>query len=369
MATITENLKKILSAVYGKDVRQAIHDSIKQCKMDVDAAADNATSTANTAVETVGQLTGTVNQMMGTLGQLTGTANQMMGTLGTLETLMDIDMTEEAEKSIFDHEYWAVEIGSEKMMKKYGTEAGTPVQAQAVIATVKPGEIYKVTTLCVDDYYVGSSSGVIVGTGYYDVNDVAGPGEDPRYYSASSDYSPTTANGNEYIITIPESANRLFVNLFYYTDDQKSNLSVRKVKMNEPSGGAKLLWSGLIKNGSVAWVEFTVPEKCFFNSGRELILMLNGYCPNEERDVYEEYTIGLCFGSAADFGLTDSDGGPYKNGEAIRYGYRQESYVKAHGLRVEMSVQKVTDSRYAVCNVRNRSDDFYMTSISAIVPA
>lgn len=35
MATITENLKKILSAVYGKDVRQAIHDSIDQCNQKV----------------------------------------------------------------------------------------------------------------------------------------------------------------------------------------------------------------------------------------------------------------------------------------------------------------------------------------------
>lgn len=37
MATITENLKKILSAVYGKDVRQAIHDSIEQCEKDMES--------------------------------------------------------------------------------------------------------------------------------------------------------------------------------------------------------------------------------------------------------------------------------------------------------------------------------------------
>ena len=28
MGTISDNLKKILSSVYGKDVRQAIHDAI-----------------------------------------------------------------------------------------------------------------------------------------------------------------------------------------------------------------------------------------------------------------------------------------------------------------------------------------------------
>ena len=31
MASITENLKKILAAVYGRDVRQAIHDGIAGC--------------------------------------------------------------------------------------------------------------------------------------------------------------------------------------------------------------------------------------------------------------------------------------------------------------------------------------------------
>ena len=35
MADIDKELKKILSAVYGKDVRQAIHDSIQQCEEDI----------------------------------------------------------------------------------------------------------------------------------------------------------------------------------------------------------------------------------------------------------------------------------------------------------------------------------------------
>ena len=37
MASITENLKKILAAVYGRDVRQAIHDSILDCHNDIEA--------------------------------------------------------------------------------------------------------------------------------------------------------------------------------------------------------------------------------------------------------------------------------------------------------------------------------------------
>ena len=34
-SVIAQHLNKILEAVYGKDVRQAIHDSIKQCYSDV----------------------------------------------------------------------------------------------------------------------------------------------------------------------------------------------------------------------------------------------------------------------------------------------------------------------------------------------
>ena len=40
MATIADYLKKILSAVYGKDVRQAIHDAIHQCYEDGKAARE-----------------------------------------------------------------------------------------------------------------------------------------------------------------------------------------------------------------------------------------------------------------------------------------------------------------------------------------
>lgn len=57
--TIEQNLALIQSAVYGKDVRAAIHDSIEQCYTDVSTsttaadaaaiAANNAATTANNA--------------------------------------------------------------------------------------------------------------------------------------------------------------------------------------------------------------------------------------------------------------------------------------------------------------------------------
>lgn len=52
MSKISFLLAQILSAVYGKDVRQSIHDSIAQCYADVSASktlADNAATAANQA--------------------------------------------------------------------------------------------------------------------------------------------------------------------------------------------------------------------------------------------------------------------------------------------------------------------------------
>lgn len=53
MSRISQLLAQILSAVYGKDVRQSIHDAIEQCYADVsnaktlaDAAATNANNVA-----------------------------------------------------------------------------------------------------------------------------------------------------------------------------------------------------------------------------------------------------------------------------------------------------------------------------------
>ena len=52
MSRISQLLAQILSAVYGKDVRQSIHDAIEQCYTDVSNAktlADAAATNANNA--------------------------------------------------------------------------------------------------------------------------------------------------------------------------------------------------------------------------------------------------------------------------------------------------------------------------------
>lgn len=65
MSAIQNYLNHILSAVYGKDVRQAIHDSIAQCYSDVTTAktlADDAIDLANeTAQNAETRITTAVN--------------------------------------------------------------------------------------------------------------------------------------------------------------------------------------------------------------------------------------------------------------------------------------------------------------------
>ena len=54
MANISTLLGQILKAVYGKDVRQSIHDAISQCYDDVASGktlADKAAANANTAAQ------------------------------------------------------------------------------------------------------------------------------------------------------------------------------------------------------------------------------------------------------------------------------------------------------------------------------
>ena len=53
MSRISTLLSNILSAVYGKDVRQSIHDSIEQCYTDVSAAKTLADSSVVTMTQKI----------------------------------------------------------------------------------------------------------------------------------------------------------------------------------------------------------------------------------------------------------------------------------------------------------------------------
>lgn len=150
-------------------------------------------------------------------------------------------------------------------------------------------------------------------------------------------------------------------------EEMEENVAQIADSIISKSSGLKILFNGLI--GGEASVSFAVPESCFFSYGRELILMVNGYCPQEVRGMYDMCIAGMCFGTASDFGAVN---GPAYQGEFTRYAYRPETCdnsISNPNMQIEVLVKKVTDSRYAVCTVTNRSYCFYITSISAMIPA
>lgn len=139
--------------------------------------------------------------------------------------------------------------------------------------------------------------------------------------------------------------------------------------------GMKILWSGLLKGDAAtgAAIDFTIQKDCFFDGEKELIIAVNGYCPNEGQKAYELCMVGMCFGSKEDFGITDNNtGAPYNSGGFYRGIYQKEAQsVEEHSdhyLIAKVMVEKVPDSRYAVCRFINSSPCFYVTSISAVVP-
>ena len=67
MSRISTLLAQILSAVYGRDVRQSIHDAIEQCYADVSEAktlSEDATASANqAAVDAESQVSAAISDM------------------------------------------------------------------------------------------------------------------------------------------------------------------------------------------------------------------------------------------------------------------------------------------------------------------
>ena len=77
-STIQNHLNNIKKAVYGADVRQAIHDSIQECYSDVSIAktkADNAVENANAAATNAQNQANTANTAASTANQAASNAN------------------------------------------------------------------------------------------------------------------------------------------------------------------------------------------------------------------------------------------------------------------------------------------------------
>ena len=144
-----------------------------------------------------------------------------------------------------------------------------------------------------------------------------------------------------------------------------------KVSYNKLGGGVKMLWSGVHTgtyfSSDAVTTEFIIPKECFFNNEHELILMVNGFCPNDGEATYDLCMLGMCFGY---YDYLGNEIYPYLYGNSDRHIYKWESScaVSPHNVDVYFTVHKVADSRYAICEVKNCSYDFCLTSISAVIP-
>jgi len=80
MSNIERLLNHILSAVYGKDVRQSIHDSIKECYTDVTRAktlADDSVATANEKIAQCTSATTAANTAASAANSAAANANKL----------------------------------------------------------------------------------------------------------------------------------------------------------------------------------------------------------------------------------------------------------------------------------------------------
>lgn len=179
-----------------------------------------------------------------------------------------------------------------------------------------------------------------------------------------------TTDAEEAVITQQEASIQAVI------AQQEASVQAVAEAVKQTGGGAKLLWSGALVGRMSSFdphVEFTIPEECFFNGGKELILAINGFCGRWSKTPYALCVIGMCFGKLDDFG---TDGMTYPNsyGNFQRYITRYESggsqsvsYGIDGKIVIPLTVEKVTDTRYAVCTMYNSSDDFCITSVSAVV--
>ena len=90
MSRISDLLQQIMDAVYGKDVRGAIHDSIEECYSDVSTAktlAQDATANANTAANTANTAAANANAAKDAANAAAVSAGAALDYVATVENL------------------------------------------------------------------------------------------------------------------------------------------------------------------------------------------------------------------------------------------------------------------------------------------
>lgn len=356
MADIDKELKKILSAVYGKDVRQAIHDSIQQCEEDISICKEDLS-------KGVGDINGYKNQISSRMREIEYEGMKVSGRVSDIEQSLIEPVSFHGRSATA----WLHVENGVCLSNYQGCGSGW--------VRVYPGEIYRVMAGYYEGHLVGGLPLIIM---VADLNNEH-ISEETTILTKTFEYE--TLNGaavdsNEHWVIIPDGCRYMLIN----SASNTFAMSVQRVKyplsglLSKPNsssgGGLNLLWSGILigNTGDGVDVEFTIPEQCFFNEGKELILAVNGYYSREDELAYDLYTMGLCFGDPNELGLAAGQWAPYRYGNFMRRVSRTNSWQSSsQTLALDIEVTKVADSRYATCVVTNRSPNFYMTSVSAMI--
>lgn len=183
MGSIKENLQKILSAVYGRDVRQAIHDSIEQCEKDMENGIAQCREAANLATDTV-------------------------------QKLLD-NLIQPVTFTVTDGIYWDYVRGSVADNPNTGT--------QSVKLPASPGETYKVRC------HKGDGNTMYVAYPIIAVSGISGEASGMAFKGLCE--KPLAAGGEIYIYTVPEGADGLLVNHVKQSSALNFDIEIYKLRV------------------------------------------------------------------------------------------------------------------------------------------
>ena len=353
MANIDSYLEQIRSAVYGEEVRGSIHDAISAINQDCHSYGEGVVENVNNIVaECEQEISNFTQEVQSSIDDCKD------WTLKKIESVSGITITESIYVESKQHYRWEILRGQYHLIS-----ASSRYLSMAV--PVEAGSVYRIVARRSDETLSNSVPFIAAA---WDMGNTDGPfgiGGEPTFLISEAD---------EHFILVPDgNCTHVLVNSYLIApaiQKVKKPISDLLLKSQTQSGGLNLLWSGILvgDTGDGIEVEFTIPEQCFFNTGKELILAVNGYYSREDQLAYDLYTTGLCFGDPNELGLAEGQWAPYRYGNFMRRGSRTDSWQSSsQTLALDIEVNKVADSRYATCVVTNRSPNFYMTSVSAMI--
>lgn len=134
----------------------------------------------------------------------------------------------------------------------------------------------------------------------------------------------------------------------------------------------KMLWRGALQSGGS--IEFNIPKNCFHNEESIVTLVVEShYKKTVDVANYGTNAIMIPLSFPDPTGTANEDLYPYSNnGAAVATIYQlMNGFTEIRDLLLDISVKKVADSRYAVCNILYNStkEGIIVTCISAYVPS